>query len=77
MQWHFIITIVRPHRNGMAYGTFHGVFTPAPNTTRQDMYQDLVEYVRKQLDVASISDFNVVFFSAEPNELPRHLKAAG
>lgn len=64
---HFILTTQRPSPSGFRINTLHGTFTPAPESTRKDAY----EQVRAEHDrlYPHMAGGTVLFFAFERNQL--------
>lgn len=65
---HYVITLQKPISPGVhATGSWNGLITPGPGTTRSDVFQQLVDHYTQQNPVLAGAD--VLFFALERNHL--------
>lgn len=64
-QWFVVMTLMQPHSRGFMNGTKRTVMTVPPGTTREEIYV----YMRGLFPPEFNETANVLFFSAEPNEI--------
>lgn len=65
--YHYMLTVQKPTRQGLAVNTAHGTCTPLEGATRQRIYED----VRAEHDRVNpeLEGGTVLFWSLESNQL--------
>jgi hypothetical protein len=68
MEFFTVITLQVPVSDGLRIVTLSSVVTLSAGTTRQMLCQQMINRVAKELRI-SVHNVNVLFFSAEPNQM--------
>lgn len=70
MRYHWICTAMGSSARMVTARTLDGVVDTAPGTTRQDIYQEVIDAVRRDLGLDVGDHLVILHFDLAPNDIP-------